>query len=73
MELWKCVNVEIWKCGKLKSVNVEMWKVKGYIALLNFYIFRFLVKKSNIWDDLISYIFKESLFSNDKSSDIIDI
>ena len=52
--MWKCGNVEIWK---LKSVNVEMWKVKGYISLINFYIFRFLVKKSNTWDDLIIYIY----------------
>ena len=49
MEMWKvrgckCGNVEIWKCGKLKNVNVEMWKVKGYISLINFYIFRFLIK-----------------------------
>ena len=40
----KCGNVELWECGKLKSVNVEMWKVEGYTSLINFYIFRFLIK-----------------------------
>ena len=58
MEMWKCgklgaANVEMWKCG-----NVEMWKANGYMSLINFYnyILEFLIKKSNIWDDLITYI-----------------
>ena len=49
--MWKCgklgaANVEMWECGKLGAANVEMWKVKGYISLINFYIFRFLIKKT---------------------------
>lgn len=35
--MWKCANVEMWKCGIWKFVNVEMWKRDFF----NLHIFTF--------------------------------